>query len=107
MRIIKESEIKMFMKSWRERFFAYSTRNAIHHTVEKIINDVRKNGDKAIKRYTKKFDSIRLRELLIDSKEIEASAKKAGNEFLKAMKLSAKRIRAFHELQKEESWYFS
>ncbi|MBI4698817.1 MAG: histidinol dehydrogenase [Nitrospirae bacterium] len=40
-------------------------------------------------------------------KEIESSAKKAEKELIKALGLAAKRIRAFHEFQKEESWYFS
>jgi histidinol dehydrogenase len=107
MRIIKEPQIKRFMDSLTERLSICGKKGRIHSIVEKIINDVRKNGDKAIKRYTERFDSIRLKQLSIDRKEIESSAKKAGKGFLKAMKLSAKRIRTFHELQKEESWYFS
>ncbi|MEF9475260.1 MAG: histidinol dehydrogenase [Candidatus Mariimomonas ferrooxydans] len=80
----------------------------MHKIVGKILFDVRKNGDKAVKKYTEKFDSVKLKRLSVDKKEIEASAKKADKGFLKAMKHSAKRIKAFHELQKKErSWYFS
>jgi len=107
MRIIKGQQIKTFLKSLRERSFVTGKNNKVQKLVERIINDVKKNGDEAVKKYTEKFDSIRLKQLLIDTREIESSAKKAGEEFLRALKLSAKRIRAFHELQKEESWYFS
>ncbi len=107
MRLIREPQLKAFIKSLRERASVYSQKSSIRTTVEKILNDVRKNGDKAVKKYAEKFDSIKLKRLPIDRKEIESSAQNAGREFLRALKLSAKRIRAFHELQKEESWYFS
>jgi histidinol dehydrogenase len=107
MRLIKEPQVKTFMKSLKERASLNSKKGGIQKSVAKIINDVRKNGDKAVKKYTEKFDSIKLKQLSIDIKEINTAAKKAGKEFLNALKLSAKRIRTFHALQKEESWYFS
>ena len=106
-RVIRESQIKTFMKSLKERASVQVNKGSIRNTVEKIIHDVKKNGDKAVKKYTKKFDLIQLRKLSIDKKEIEAAAKKAGKDFLKAMELSAERIRVFHEYQRERSWYFS
>src|SRR4030066_2044930 len=107
MRLIREPQLKTFIKSLRERSSANDKRGGIQNIVRGIINDVRRNGDKAVKKYTEKYDSIKLRRLTIDKKEIEASGKKASRELLSAIKLSAKRIRAFHEFQKEESWYFS
>ncbi len=107
MRLIKEPQVKTFMKSLKERASLNSKKGGIQKSVAKIINDVRKDGNRAVKKYTKKFDSIKLKQLSIDKKEINTAAKKAGKEFLNALKLSAKRIKTFHELQKEESWYFS
>lgn len=106
MRTIKETQLKTFMRLLRGRASIYR-KGSIQNMVEKIVNDVMRDGDKAVKKYTEKFDSIKLKRLSIDKREIEFSAKKAGKEFLKAMRLSARRIKAFHELQKEESWYFS
>jgi histidinol dehydrogenase len=83
------------------------SRGDVRKIVEKIISDVRKNGDSAVRKYTEKFSSARLRSLSVSKREIETSAEKAGKDFLKVLNLSAKRIRVFHELQKEESWYFS
>src|SRR3989338_2375916 len=107
MRLIREPQLKTFIKSLQERSFTNRKKGGIQNIVREIINDVRRNGDKAVKKYTEKYDSIKLRQLTIDKKEIEASGKKASRELLSAIKLSAKRIRAFHEFQKEESWYFS
>ncbi len=103
----RSKQLKTFIESLRQRAFISGRRENVQNIVGKIINDVKRNGDKAVKKYTEKFDSIKLKRLSVDKREIEASAKKAGKEFLKAMKRSAKRIKAFHELQKEESWYFS
>jgi histidinol dehydrogenase len=107
MRIIKGPQIKTFLKSFRERTFIAGKNGGVQKMVEKIINDVKRSSDKAVKKYTEKFDSIKLKQLSVPEKEIESSAKKAGREFLKAMELSAKRIRTFHEFQEEKSWYFS
>jgi histidinol dehydrogenase len=44
--------------------------------------------------------------LTISPKEIEQHAAKAERKVVKALQLSTKRIRAFHERQKEKSWSF-
>ena len=107
MRVIKEQQLKAFMESLRERASVYSKKGSVQDAVQKIIDDVRQNGDKAVKKYTEKFDSIKLKSLLITQKELESSAWKAGREFLSALNIAAKRIRAFHKYQKEKSWQFT
>ncbi len=114
MKIIKEArsgnglkQLKAFMKSLNDRASLGSTKHGIQKTVGQIISNVRKSGDSAVRRYTEKFDSVKLKRLSISEAEIKSSAGRADKAYLKALKLSAGRIRAFHELQKEESWYFS
>jgi len=107
MRILRDRDITGFLKMLNDRASVSSGRDEIHETVRKIITDVRKNGDRAVKKYTEKFDSVKLKSLSVSSKEIEASADKAGQELLKALKQSIRRVRTFHEFQREESWYFS
>jgi histidinol dehydrogenase len=106
MRLIKGPQIKTFITSLGQRAFL-NDRKGVQDIVGRIISDVRKNGDKAVKKYTEKFDSVKLKKLSIDKKEIESASKRAGKEFLNALKLSARRIRTFHEFQKEKSWYYS
>jgi histidinol dehydrogenase len=107
MRLIKDKEIELFLKKLSERASTSFGQDEIHEIVRRIIVDVRRNGDKAVIRYTEKFDSVKFKALSVSKKEIESSAKKAGKEFLKALKRAAKRVRTFHEFQREESWYFS
>ena len=114
MRLIKatmsgdgQKHLHAFIKSLKGRASLSNAKGSVQSTVEKIVNDVKKHGDKAVIKYTEKFDSVRLKNYLISRREIDSSARKAGKEFLKILQLSAGRIRVFHELQKEESWYFS
>jgi histidinol dehydrogenase len=99
-------QLKTFLMSLKGRA-SFAGRSGVQKTVEKIINDVKRDGDSAVRKYSLKFDSVSIKSISIGRREIDASAKKAGKKFLKALQLSAKRIRVFHELQKEESWYFS
>jgi histidinol dehydrogenase len=106
MRIIrKKKEITAFLKTLKER--ALGINQEIEQRVKFILEDVRRNGDKAVLQYTKRFDSIKSKRLKINPDEISKYARKADVKVLKALKISAKRIRAFHKMQKEESWFFS
>ncbi|GBE39497.1 histidinol dehydrogenase [bacterium BMS3Bbin08] len=114
MKLIKETgqgsmspQLKKFLSSLEKRASFNSGTSKVRAVVERIINDVRKNGDKAVRKYTERFDSVKIKSLSISKKEIYASAKKAGKEFLSALNISAKRIKTYHELQKDGSWYFS
>lgn len=72
--------------------------------VRAILDDVRKYGDKAVLKYTKTFDSVKTNRLLIGHDEISKSAETADPKVVRALRLSAKRIKAFHERQREVSW---
>lgn len=103
MKIIRGKEIDIFIASLRSRL---NDRGKVERAVKKILDDVRRNGDTAVRKYTEKFDSIRIKDLLISKKEINSIADKADKKVVKALRLSAKRIREFHERQKEKSWSF-
>jgi histidinol dehydrogenase len=107
MRTIKEDQAGVFILRLKRRASISIREDDIQKRVRKIIADVQKQGDRAVRRYTEKFDSIKLGRLAVSAREIEAAAKKTDDAFLKALKLSAQRIRAFHERQKEKSWQFS
>jgi len=70
--------------------------------VQTIIADVRKNGDKALFAYTKKFDNVTLTAVTvrIRSSEIIMQAKKAPTAFKTALTEAANRIIAYHSKQK-------
>jgi histidinol dehydrogenase len=106
MRIIRNNkELAAFLSVLKER--ASGINQEIEQRVKVILEDVRRNGDRAVLKYTEKFDLVKLKELKIDPDEISKYAGKADKKAVNALKLSAKRIRTFHEMQKEESWSFS
>lgn len=76
-------------------------------TVEKILQDVKDDGDKAIIKYTNKFDGVDLVKagIKVTPEEIEAGWKKADKKFIKVLRKAIENIRSFHEKQKENSWF--
>lgn len=76
-----------------------------HQVVERIIADVRDNGDDAIRKYTKIYDGREPGELEVPRKEWIAAYDRIDPELRSALQFSAGRIIAFHEKQKRESWF--
>lgn len=78
----------------------------VEQQVGEIIQQVRKSGDRALLRYTRKFDGIRLRpaEMEVERREIDRATGMVKREDLRALRLAAKRITAFHRRQIEKSW---
>jgi histidinol dehydrogenase len=76
-------------------------------TVAQIINDVRENGDKALNAYTKKFDKadINGNNIRVTDEEIEIAYQDIDKEVLEVIKKSKKSIEAFHNKQKQNSWF--
>ena len=74
--------------------------------VNDIIDNVRKNGDKAVFEYTLKFDKSELNasNIRVTEDEIKEAYKELDPKFVEVMKKSAKNIRVFHEKQKRNSW---
>ncbi len=107
MKIINEVKAGAFIRLLKRRASVSVREDDVQKAVRKIIIGVQRQGDKAVRRYTEKFDSVKLRKLSISEKEIESAAKKTDAGFMRALKESAKRIRFFHEQQKEKSWQFS
>ena len=67
-------------------------------SVTKIINDVKKNGDKALLKYEKKFNQNTV--LFPSSEQITKSIKSLNPKVKKAIDLAYMRIHKFHSLQK-------
>jgi histidinol dehydrogenase len=105
MRIIRnKKELTGFLRVLKERASGVSPE--IEQRVGAILGDVKINGDAAVLKYTKAFDRLNTKRLRILPKEISKYAAMADKEVLKALKIASKRIKAFHEKQKEKSWSF-
>ena len=77
-------------------------------SVRKILNDVKKNGDEAVLQLTHQYDRHRLplEQIQVTADEIKAAYKELKKEELNALREAVKRIRLFHERQKQNSWTY-
>lgn len=73
-------------------------------SASRILEDIKANGDKALKDYTKKFDGIDLDVLRVSPEEIETQAAKADPYFVASLEEAADNIRFFHEAQKSAGY---
>lgn len=68
--------------------------------VEKIVEDVRKNGDRALFRYAKKFDATVLRgkkDVKVSAREFAAARSAVSRGFLRDIEKAASRVRSYQK----------
>ena len=71
----------------------------LENKVEKILTAVRKKGDKALRKYTRKFDGVRVNELKVREEEISEAADQLSPELKDAIQTAAANIETFHRSQ--------
>ena len=72
--------------------------------VTDILNNVKQNGDDAVREYTLKFDGHMPSKFEISREEIDSSLDKCDRDFILALYKAADNIRDFHARQKQQSW---
>lgn len=72
--------------------------------VSEIIENVRKNGDSAVREYTIKFDGKAPEYVEISKDEIEGLISKCDPDYLATVERAAKNIADFHQRQVQQSW---
>ncbi len=77
--------------------------------VNEIIEKVREMGDEAVFSYTKQFDGAEISKenILVTREEIQEAYQKTDDKLVEVMKKSLENIRAYHEKQKQYSWFDS
>ena len=76
----------------------------IEGIVSDIIYNVRKNGDNALKEYSKKFDNVELSSLLVSKEEIDEAYNSVDKEFIEVLTLAKENIYTYHEKQKRDGF---
>jgi histidinol dehydrogenase len=76
---------------------------AVQKAVRKILADVRKRGDAAVRAYTKKFDRVAPREFELTPGLIDAIPREQAD----ALRAAHQRIKTFHDRQLQKSWDFT
>lgn len=78
----------------------------LEQKVKEIIEDVRRNGDQALLKYTRKFDKVSLssKRLRVSRREIEEAKRLIDKDFIKALKKAYQNIKKYHEKQLPRSF---
>lgn len=74
--------------------------------VEKIVEDVRHEGDAAVIKYTKLIDRTEFtpEDFLVSEEEYAAAEKEADSKIVESLRRAAENIRKYHQEQKPNSW---
>ena len=67
--------------------------------VKEVFNDIESNGDKALRRYTKKFDKVDLSEIAVSKTEISNAEKRISETLKNAINIAKNNIQKFHKSQ--------
>lgn len=74
----------------------------IEKTITEIFTEVKKEGDKAVQKFTQLFDGVALENNLVSEAEMEEAVSLVSNELKEAIILANKNITVFHNAQKTE-----
>lgn len=79
----------------------------VQQSVNDIIADVKKCGDKALFEYTLKYDHVRLNtaNVKVSGEEIAEAYSLVDDDLIGVIRRAAGRIRDFHNKQKQNSWF--
>ena len=74
--------------------------------VDRIVNDVRRDGDQAVMKYTKLIDRADFtpEEFLVSEEEYQAAEKEADPAIVASLRKAAANVRRYHQEQKPNSW---
>lgn len=71
----------------------------VEGAVKEIIDNVKANGDKAVKEYSKKFDGFAGDSLLVTQDEFDCAFKEISPKLIKTLQKSIENIKLFHQKQ--------
>jgi len=86
-KILQVRNIDSFVESRRQK-----TSEKDRKTVQAILNNVRKNGDSAVKKYERKFNGRKTSQLRVSAKEIKEAQSKISREEITALQTMSARL---------------
>ena len=78
------------------------TTTSLDSIVKEVFEDVSQYGDKALKKFTKRFDKVALGSLDVNKEELKNAEDNVSNELKDAIKLAKRNIEIFHRSQRLE-----
>jgi len=101
-KLIKYEDSEAFLAENKQR--ASSVNESVEKTVKQIIDNVKANGDKAVKEYTKKFDCEKPLFYEVPRDAINDALTNADSEFVDSMLNAIENITDFHQRQKQNGY---
>lgn len=74
--------------------------SSLFGTVQKVLDEVRTQGDEAVKKYGEQFDKVKISDLLVSEAEINEAETLVNAELKEAILIAKNNIEKFHEAQK-------
>jgi histidinol dehydrogenase len=103
MRLLNGRSAEAFVRKLEKRGSAELGK--VEKTVRRIVDEVRKNGDRALRRYAEKWDELTSRQALrVTETELQQAWDGASGDFKDALKFAAANIRQYCQWQKPEEW---
>ena len=103
MRILDGANRNSFVQALEQR--GTTDLAKVEPAVRRIVNDVRRNGDRALRRYTTRWDGLGKDECLrVPSSDLEKAWRETSTDLQNAVKQAAVNIRQYCEWQKPEEW---
>jgi len=101
---VNSKEGRELVAQLRERFQASD--QGCQEVVSEVIATVRESGDRALVEYTNKFDApdLQVDDLRVAPEEFDQAESILDEDFKETLELAIKRVRAFHDHEREESW---
>jgi histidinol dehydrogenase len=103
MRVLSGRGAEAFVRKLEKRSAAGLGK--VEKRVCRIVEDVRKNGDYALRGYAERWDGLQPRQALrVSSAELEKAWEETSDDFKNALKVAAANIRQYCGWQKPEEW---
>jgi len=107
--------IRIFQENDKAKVFdrLESRKNLVSHdivgAVRQIVSQVQKEGDRALLKFTERFDKIKgtARQLRVRPQALRTAAKKADPALLRDLEKAIFNIHAYHTREVQKSWEFS
>ena len=100
--------LQVFIHPPDEQYSLLCKRPEIDHVllstgIQTVFNEIHRNGDIALLKYTEKFDGVKLNSSVYDTKNIDPESLPISDELKQSISTAYKNIHAFHKAQKSDS----
>jgi len=103
MRILSGRKAEAFVRALEQRGATDLAR--VEKQVRRIVADVKKNGDQALRRYAEKWDGLKVKQpFRVTDAELEQAWNAVPEQFKRALETAAANIKQYCEWQKPQPW---